>query len=505
MANDKFATYVGAAALAVGAAVPLLVLLPLGWLWLWENGYALYWLGGALVVSLMALGLRAWLLRRLTKELRAETAGPDVALGSPREIAARAAVEALAKSVDPERITDRDSLARLGIETVEAVAAQMHPEVKEPIWNFTVPEALALVERVSQRLRPLVMKNVPLGDKLTVGQVMQLYKWRKLVEVAGSAYDIWRVIRLMNPIAAATQEIRERVSRAMYEGLREELAKRLAGAYVREVGRAAIDLYSGRLTIENGAADDANGHASDDAETDVLPLRILIAGRTGNGKSSLVNALAAEVRAPTDALPQTQGFTDYEVQRDGMPAVVLTDSPGVARVEDAERIAVKAARCDLLIWVMAADRPDRALDRSGLDAVLHTFAANPHRSSPPILIVLTGIDRLRPFGDWSPPYDVVAPTVAKGRSIRDAVQAAADDLARPVSDFIPTSLAAGREAYNVDLVWAKVVEALPAAKSAQLLRRVSEARGGVNWRRLLDQAVSAGRLATTLALRGRVD
>lgn len=502
MGRDKIGAYVWFGAIGLAVGLPLLILVPFGWLWLWQNGYVLYWLASALVISLAAAGLRTWLVQRLQSELAVGAAvntGADSLAGSPRESAARAAVERLAAEVDPARITSRDDLVKLGVETVEAVARHMHPDIENPVWAFTVPEALTLVERVSRRLRPLVVENVPLGDRLTVGQVIRLYEWRGVVDVAYRAYDIWRVVRLMNPVSAATQEIRERLSKSMYEGLRQELAKRLAGAYVREVGLAAIDLYSGRLAVP--ASEAAIGDAATvDADT---PLRLLVAGQSGSGKSSLVNALAEEVAAATDALPVTKGFTAYEVQREGMPMVALVDSPGVKRIEDVGEISQKAAECDLVLWVAAADRPDRAPDKAGLEALRRHFVGEAGRPAPPVVLVLTHVDRLRPFQEWSPPYNLNEPDGAKARSIRDAVAAASEDLGIASERIVPVCVSRERGVYNVDLVWAELAAALPAAKSAQLMRRIAGARKGVDWRRLLGQAVGAGRLAADLIVKRR--
>ena len=498
---------IGVAILALAVLLPLLALVPLGWAWLWERGYALYWLGGALLSSILAFGVWVVTIGRLEDRLgKSGPASEQARLGSPREIAAQEAVEQLARGVEPAKLTSRDAVLTLGVETVEAVARQMHPGEKHPIYTFTVPEALALIEQTSSRLRPLVSDAVPLGDRLTIAQMIELYRWRGVLDTAGKAYDVWRAIRLLNPTAAATQEIRERLSRMMLDGARDELAKRLAAAYVREVGHAAVDLYSGRLRLPDEealrhvtaktAAD--REHAPERAE----PLRLLIAGQVSSGKSSLINALAEEVRSAVDALPTTREFTTYEVAREGMPGVALIDSPGIAMPADTIRLAERSADCDLLIWVVAANRADREVDRDGVAAVRAWFAERPERRAPSILVVLTHIDLARPFQEWSPPYDVAAPKRAKEVTIRAAMEAVAEDLAVPIVDIVPVCVAPQRS-YNVDLVWAKLVDFLPVAQSAQLLRMVADARPKVSWHRLVGQAVAGGRLAAGLLAGGR--
>lgn len=505
--DDRIKAWVGGAALAAAIVLPLAALVPLGWLWLWQHDLMMAWIAGALAVSALALCARSFALARLIEPVGATsesgaTQPGDAQRRSPREMAAWAALDVLASNVDPKRITSREALADLGLDTVATIAGHMHPDLPDPLWNFTVPEALGLIERVSQRLRPLIIENVPLGDRLTVGQAMELYKWRGLVDVAGRAYDAWRVIRMLNPVSAATQEIRERLSRTMMDGLRDAVAKRLAAAFVRECGAAAIDLYSGRLQVlDTSAARDDGDRATAEIDGKAQPVSVLVAGRVGAGKSSLVNALAQEVRVVADVLPRTDAFTVHTITRDGVALVRLVDSPGIAAGGDIDAIAARAAASDLLVWVVAADRPDRDLDRRALAALRNWFAARPDRRRPPVLVIASHVDRLRPFHEWSPPYDIAAPTTPKARTMRDALDAVADDLQEPVGAIIPACLSPDRGLYNSDVIWARILELLPAAQGAQLLRRLADARAGVDWRRLAAQAAGAGRLAIDV-LRG---
>ncbi|MEO1205709.1 MAG: GTPase [Pseudomonadota bacterium] len=528
MKGDNLSTLIAFVSLALVIALPVLSVVPFGWLWLWQNGYLPYWLAATVVLSILVFAGRAALLSRIRKVAlqkpsaasqggrmgdRSDVGGADAAhhsvddtsLPTPREAAALKAVEVLALDVDPKQLGSREDVIALGLRTVECVAREMHPSDENAIWQFTAPEALSLLERIAQRLRPMIIKNVPLGDRLTVGQVMGVYKWRSYLDVANKAYDLWRVLRLANPLAAATQEIRERMSKAAMEGLREDLAKRLAQAYVREVGQAAIELYSGRLRVSD---DDLAGYVSAQTAADRSgqsqalsePLRFLVAGQQGVGKTSLINALADDVQAAVDSLPATSDYQGYEVQRPGMPAVVLTDSPGLTPAVDVARIIENALASDLIIWVVPSNRADRALDADVLGSLRSAFAELMDRRPPPVVFVATHIDRLRPFNVWAPPYDIEDEDDAKSRAIRDALVAIGEDLQVSPSDIVPVSLAPERPAYNVDVVWAKLAERLPEAKSAQLLRCVRGADKGTSWRTVLSQAVGAGRvLARTLS------
>lgn len=234
--------------LAAALFLPMFSLVPLGSLWLWQNGYVLQWVGGALLFTSLIYALEAWALpaRMFKKDDTPAQFAPTPEL-SAREAAARAAVENLAENVDPATVQSRNELAQLAVVTIEAVANHMHPDDKTPIWNFTIPEVLLLTERVSARLRPIFVDVVPLGDTLTVGQVIRLYEWRSVVGVAEKAYDIWRLLRILNPVAAVTQEARERVTKQIVASVRDDFTKRIVRIYVMEVGLGAIDLYSGRL------------------------------------------------------------------------------------------------------------------------------------------------------------------------------------------------------------------------------------------------------------------
>lgn len=253
----------------IALALPIFSLAVLGSLWLWQHGYVLYWSIAALSATALAFAAERWMLRDAFRSAPIADSGNElpVRVKADRETAAWNAVVTLAEKVDPQAINSRDSVLDLGKATIEVVARHMHPDHKEPMYRFTLPELMALTANVSSRLEPFIRKNIPLGDRLTVGQIMTIYRWRGAIDFADRAYDIWRTIRLMNPATAVTQELREKFTRQLYEWGRSEVGRRLVGAYVREIGRAAIDLYSGRLRYPNAMAspDESNQEAASSA------------------------------------------------------------------------------------------------------------------------------------------------------------------------------------------------------------------------------------------------
>lgn len=500
--------------ITIGLLIPALSLIPLGSLWLWQHGYLIHWTVFALsAVAIVYLVQRRLLPSRPDMQSAAsERDDPDASATpstagslardlswSPAEELAWSDVEALAAKSDPDRIASPESLLKLGQEAIETVAHRLHPGRTDPLWQFTTPEALAIIERVSRRLRTFVLETVPFGERMTVAQALALYRWRGAIDTAERAYEVWRVVRLINPATAAAQEAREQLSKAMVQWGRDAISRRLMEVYILEIGRAAIDLYGGRLRVSSGAL---AGYVSADSAADneaigqvqAEPLRILVAGQVSAGKSSLINALAREARAATDALPATANFTPYVLQGDGLPAAFIIDSPGIGSDPGMlDQLVEKAADCDLVLWVVAVNRADREVDRRVLEGVRLHFASRLNRRRPPIILVATHIDRLRPFNEWHPPYDLTTGESEKVRTIRSAVAAAAEDLGFDADEAVALSLSDPAKPYNVDQLWQRIAEALPEATRAQLLRCLNDLKESWSWKQLWTQASNAGR------------
>lgn len=511
--EPRGAFYIRGAMLLIALTLPVFSLTVLGSIWLWQNGAILIWAAAAFGVTILIYGLERWLLSNAisaadghpsegSEDSRIDPQSDADPLWTARELEAWADVNALAESVSTEQLTSRDAILELGTRTIETVARRIHPEAKDPLWKFTVPEALALIERVSGQLRGFFIDSIPYGDRLTVAQALSIYRWRSAITIAERAYDVYRIIRaVVNPLTAIGGEMREQTQRQMLENVRGAAARRIANVYVREVGRAAIDLYSGRMQVTEKELETTVSAATraDRSATPAIaePVRILFAGQTGAGKSSLVNALCGGVRSVIDVLPTPGGYTFHEMMREGAPSALLIDAPGITTSEgEIAQLADRAVASDLVVWVVAATRVDRETDRKALELVRNRLHSIQNRRPPAIIFVLTHVDRLRPFKEWNPPYDLSDTENPKVASIREAIAAVARDLGTTEDQIIPVSLDRERS-YNVDAVWGRILEQMPEAERSRLLRCLMDNPSDrPRWRKLWTQAINAGRVLT---------
>lgn len=493
--------------LALGAAaLPFLVLIPIGGLWLWERGLVHWWLMVAALLGAGGYGVATWMRRRvagaeasLAEHDRQAPLSPPDADWSPRDLAAWDKIQQLAAATDRHIVGDRELLLAAARETIEMVAAHYHPEPGDPVWRFTLPEALLLTERLSARLRVVLLDNVPGAHLIRVGQAREIWALKpaaqRSLRAFGYASRVYRAARLINPLGALLAEARGWLVGAALDETGDYLRRRGARIWIEEVGRAAIELYSGRLRLDAETlarnAQDAPGLG---IEAGALPgpLRILVVGQVNAGKSSLVNALLGEVAAAVDVLPVTRDVQRYRLEREGSPPAEIVDAPGLTAAST-DQIAELAREADCIVWVLAAHRPDRALDRAVLDSVRGYYAARPEQTMPPMIGVMTHIDRLSPAREWQPPYDVVAPTRPKEIAMRAALQAAAGDLAMPQEDVVPCRLQPAERAYNVDAAWGLLTARFDAARRGRALRALLSARGR-DWPLVLKQAAGAGRI-----------
>ncbi|CAH2600114.1 GTP-binding protein HSR1 [Rhodovastum atsumiense] len=478
-------------AVAFCLVVPQVVLLVLGLLWLFSHGVMLVWLGFAAACA----GVAALLLRRLRAGdvLPAPPPPhPDSAWG-PRERAAWEKVQDFITRT-PAFSEDTDAARASVTALVEEIARHYGPDAAEPLARFTVPEALLLAERTARRLRVALLQAVPFSHAVTVSTALWWYRRRGLIDLAAKAYDVYRVFRpVVNPLSAVFGELREHVTQDVMAFGAERLRRTITRLVLEETGRGAIDLYSGRLRIDEAKFEAARAGTETTAPPPGPP-RILLAGQVNAGKSSLANALAGELRAVATPVPGPEAALVLDVAAAGRPTLRLVDAPGLrGEPGEAEALASLAAQADLVLWVSAANSAARHIDTQALAALRATLAQDRALDPPPLLLAVPHIDRLPPFAEWAPPYDIARPATPKARRIHDAVAAIGADLAIAEADIVPVCLDARKGLYNVDLVWALIAARLEQAQTRQLQRAFAESRQGLDLAQVLRQATTAGR------------
>jgi uncharacterized protein len=486
-------------------AVPIAALMPMGLIWLWQLEAMRFWLFALILFSAAGYGLQFWLHRTERRWLEDAETEPDPDW-PPAADGAWALVEDLAARIKPEDwpIGEGARLGVLGQQTIEQVARHFHPEVEQPLLELTVPHTLLMIERASRDLRDTITDHIPFSHRLTVGSLVRAYRWKPFADRLLGLYRAGHWV--VNPAHALLTEALSQLRGRGYAMAQDELYRWILQEYVRKVGGYAIDLYSGRLLLGDELPE---GRPTPASERDLRtaepsdaplgePLRILVLGRSSAGKSSLINALFGQLRVATDLLPDTtKMLTPYRLIREDFDIALIYDTPGYENIDE-QTLRKAAGEADMILWVSAADRPDRHADRETLDSLRASFAERMTRRPPPMLIVVSHIDRLRPVREWLPPYDLAEPKSLKAESIQAAVEVVAADLAIPIASVIPVCLAGGR-VYNVeDVLWAAILDRLDAAQRSRLLRCRDARKGEENWSLVRRQLANAGRFLLAL-------
>lgn len=484
-----------------GAAIALLVLLiphialaPIGLAALWGGTWFWIWLGSSPVfIALSLLLWRRWRDRpRPPLSLTDEVDAAALEVRSELEKQAWAALDAVLARTDPAIIGDRAAVSALATETVETVAKLYRPNDKRPLLGTTLPELMLLSEQASRRIRRLVLEQVPLGDRVQLGHIARAIDFAPHLRHLDTANTLWRVLRVpINPVAALIGEARDRLMKEATDLAVEEVSRRLLAILVTELGRAAIDLYSGRLRLTAGDVAalqrrEAQEGTERSGEAATIP-KIALVGPSSAGKSSLLNALSGEVRAAVDILPETDGVTLHALTIEGRPTIHLLDTPGLdgtEAVHDQVKQVLKDA--DLCLWVLPANRPGLALERSLADEL----RAPGRRAALPERAVVTMVDRLPPFAEWSPPYDLAKPRGAKAESIAGSLDAVAESMGLD-RDKLVWAVPAGRgDQTGISGVWDLIGAATDAALLHQAGRTAEAARGSGNLLRQVTGAVT---------------
>ncbi len=362
---------------------------------------------------------------------------------------------------------------------VSAVAQIYYPEVKYPLLNIHIPQAYGLIRGTVDDMDLWMQKLSPVLSQVTIGQGYEAYEvYRKLEPTARKLWQAWNwATWVLNPIAAAARQASQPYSNQANQQLLVNLGQSLRETALRNLCRQAMLLYGKAAMTELKALQPKTqtlreilAEAKPVAAGVERPLNILLVGRTGAGKSSLINTLFQTDLAQTDLLPNTDQVQNYEwLSETG--TITLWDTPGYEQVNRSsyrQQVLDYARSADLLLLVTPALDPALQMDADFLQELAE---ANPQ--PVPTLVIVTQVDRLRPPREWEPPYDWQWGNRPKEISIREAVTYRLETLGNYCNRVLPlvtSDLQTNRAAWGADAVSVALVELMAPASQFRLAR-----------------------------------
>ena len=371
-------------------------------------------------------------------------------------------------------------------EMVVAIAHIYHPQVQYPLLNIYIPQAYGLIRGTVDDMDRWMQKLSPALNQVSVGQAYQAYEvYRKLEPSARKLGQVWNWAQwLINPAAAVAQLATQRSGDRATQQLLVNLSQMLREAALRNLAQQAIALYSGTTfpqldssvatpalaTAKTQTLRDILAEAEPPADVEQKPVNLLLVGRTGAGKSSLINTLFQADLAEVDVLPSTDQIQNYHWQTATGESLTLWDTPGYEQVQRSDLrdlVLEYAATADLLLLVTPALDPALQMDLDFLQDLKAEV------EDLPTLAVVTQVDRLRPIREWEPPYDWQWGDRPKEKAIREATEYRTQLLA-PVCDrvlpLVTGDVKTGRKLWGVEALSVSLVEAIAPAQQLRLAR-----------------------------------
>lgn len=455
-------------------ALPWLVLTVLGMVWLLQSGWVFTFVIATTIAVLLASlprWLRLWHKSRHAVEHIDKKEEGSIVAGSPDWTAREAAIyrelcaEVEKRLPQPQPWSVLPDMA-LGI---AESAAQKLSDDKKGALDFSVPEALLITDRIIMRIRGTIRETLPFADRISIATL--LWFWRKQTDLrshAESAMISWRVFRVaLMPVQAIAQEIQNAALSGAGEFLTTRSLLVLQRMILEEVANASIELQSGRLrfsdaellSIQLGSeAADRAALAHPDA-----PLRLLVIGQVSAGKSTLINALAGTDIAETDMAPTTPGVTRHDITLDGLPYHVI-DTQGLDGGKPTEETILRQMLdCDMILWVVRANRPAREPDVALMTQFNANYSSDYRKRKPPVVVAIAATDTLLP--GW--PYaEHVLPEADRG-----TVAAVVAAVERDLDCRLVLPVSAEDPVWNVDVLARMIGDHATEAMMTQRNRR----------------------------------
>lgn len=484
--------------------LPFLALIGLGGYWLWLKGWLLY--GMSIISAHFALAYALLLMYKHSQQhLNIETlATPSPVNDIEREHLAWQALETVRSRWQQEAqlFAKPSLLLTLTNEVLSTVATQFYTHSRFPLLEFPLPYLLKLITLVCEDLQREVLDNIPGSHAITLGDLLRAKQTLNSINTLRSFFDVgsW----LFNWPGAALAKARSVLLDKGLDVVKQEVAKRLVNAYIDKLGKYAIQLYSGQITLEDiSPIEQLTSQSQTDIETfqdnpTIEPFRVLLLGQVSSGKSSLLNALFGELTSAVDLLPTTTGINPFVLKRQDIEQAIILDSAGFDQLSDKPLASLQKASetVDLILLVCNAAQATRKSDAELLQAIRNHYQTKlANRALPVILAVATHIDLLRPMREWQPPYNLETAESIKAQTIRLACTAIAQDLKLDLAEVVPVCLKADQPTYNIEDGLIPVIQAhLDQAQRALYLRCLRQQQSQSYWQQLFKQMRNAGRI-----------
>ncbi len=365
-------------------------------------------------------------------------------------------------------------------QVVELVAGAYHPEVKRPLLNIYIPQAYGLIRGTVDDTDRFIAKLSPALNQVTIGQAYEAYEvYQKLEPSARKVLKIWQYAQwVLNPVVAVTRQASQKYTNDANQQLIGNLNQQLRETALKNLCRQAIALYSGNTLPPEFFSETAT---LPEAKTQTLreiiqqaeptekvvsePLNILLVGRTGAGKSSIINTLFQAQLAEVDVLPSTDRISQYHWQKSDA-SLHLWDTPGYeqAKREDLRELVLDyGVKADLVLLVTPALDPALQMD---LDFLQELAIAE---TKIPVITIVTQVDRLRPIREWQPPYDWQQGTSKKETNMREAVAYRQENLGEYCDLVLPLVAQNDRcNAWGADFLSLALLESIEPAQQIKL-------------------------------------
>jgi len=369
---------------------------------------------------------------------------------------------------------------------VSAIAKIYHPEVQYPLLNIYIPQAYGLIRGTVDDMDKWMKQLSPALNQVSIAQGYQGYQlYRKLEPSARKLLQVWNWAQwIINPTVAAAKLASQGSNKQANQELLINLSQVLREVALRNLARQTALLYGGdtlpfdKFTPDNQILSTAKTQtlqeifkeAQNFEKIEQKPINILLVGRTGAGKSSLINTLFDAQKAEVDVLPSTTEIKSYQWEANTGETLNLLDTPGyeqINRPEYQQKVLDYAYNADIILLLNPALDPALQMDKDFL------LKLRVNLQEIPIFTIITQVDRLRPLREWQPPYNWLTGNFPKEISIREAVKYRQENLGEFCTGILPMVTAdylTSRQSWHDDILAINILEAIAPAKQVRLAR-----------------------------------